>query len=152
MKLRLTLTFRMTQESQMVSTLAYPHTDAMRSLHWLPVAYRIRFRLCLMMYAVYNGTSPFHIADTTTRISAISGRGKLRSANTSEFDVPQEQRTKFAFFVALPREWNALPVAIRNIAEVSAFKRAMKTLLIWHILTQLRVVINLMLACKAPPV
>ena len=54
-------------------------TDTMRSLHWLPVAYRIHYKLCLVMYAVYNGISPSYVADTTTGISTIPGRGKLRS-------------------------------------------------------------------------
>ena len=64
-------------------------TDTMRLLYWLPVAYRIRYELFLVTYAVYNGSSPSYIADTTTRISTISGRGRLRSENTSEFDIPR---------------------------------------------------------------
>ena len=60
-------------------------TDTMRSLHWLQVAYRIRYLLCLVMYAVYKGTSPSYIADTTARISTLHGRGRLLS---SEFDIP----------------------------------------------------------------
>ena len=38
-------------------------TDTMRSLHWQPVAYRIRYKLCLVMYAIYNSTSSSYIAD-----------------------------------------------------------------------------------------
>ena len=55
----------------------------------LPVAYRIRYKLCLMMYAVHSGTSPSYIADTNTRISTLSCRGRLRSAKTSEYDLPR---------------------------------------------------------------
>ena len=74
---------------------AHAHiTDNIWSLHWLPVAYQIRYKLCLVMYAIYNDTSPSYIADTTTRISMISGFGRRRSANTSEFDIPRT-RTKF---------------------------------------------------------
>ena len=39
-------------------------------------------------------------------------------------------RTKFgdrAFSVAGPREWNVLPADIRNITDLSFFKRAIKT-------------------------
>ena len=74
---------------------AHAHvTDTMRLLHWLPVVYPIRYKLCLVMHAIYNGTSPSYFADTTIRISTISGRGRLRYANTSEFDIPHT-RTKF---------------------------------------------------------
>ena len=30
----------------------------MMSLHWLPIAYRIRFKLCVLMHGVHNGTCP----------------------------------------------------------------------------------------------
>lgn len=46
---------------------------AMKSLHWLPVAYSIQFKLCLMMYAVVNGQSQDYIVDVTMPISAVSG-------------------------------------------------------------------------------
>ena len=29
----------------------------MKSLHWLPIAYRIRFKLCVLMHGIHNGTS-----------------------------------------------------------------------------------------------
>ena len=45
------------------------------------------------MYGVYNGTSPSYIADATTKISTLSGRGQLETANTSKFDIPHT-RTK----------------------------------------------------------
>ena len=48
--------------------------DVMRSLHWLPIAYRIRFKLCLLMHAVNNCTGPAYIADITTPISMVSYR------------------------------------------------------------------------------
>ena len=47
--------------------------DTMRSLHWLPVCYLIRYKLCLVMY---NGTSPSYITETTTIISTLPGSGR----------------------------------------------------------------------------
>ena len=113
-------------------------TNTMQSLHWLPVAYRIHYKLCLVMYAVYNSTSPSYIADTTARISTLSGRVRLRSANTSDLTylVPWTTFGVRAFSVAGPREWNTSPIMIRNITEVPAFKLVIKThFLKWHILT-----------------
>ena len=54
---------------------------------------------------------------------------QLRSAMTTEYYIPRT-RTKFgyrAFSVAGPLEWNALPADIRNITDLSSFKRAIKT-------------------------
>ena len=101
----------------------------MKSLHWLPIAYRIRFKLCVLMHSVHNGTSPSYLTDTTTPISSLPGHHQLRSAMMTEYDIPRI-RTKFgdkAFSVAEPREWNALPADIRNITDLSSFKRAIKT-------------------------
>ena len=96
----------------------------------------VRFKLSVLMYGVHNGISPSHLTDTTTPISSLLGHRQLRSAMTTEYDIPRT-RTTFgvrAFFVAGPREWNALPADIRNIIDLSSFKRAIKTLLLyWHI-------------------
>ena len=67
-------------------------TDTMRLLHWLLVTCRIRYKHRLVIYTVYNGISPSYIAYTTTRISTLPGRGRLRSVNTNEFDKIQRER------------------------------------------------------------
>ena len=59
----------------------------MKSLHWLPIAYRIRFKLCVLMHGVHNGISPLYLSDTTTPISLLPGHRQLRSAITTEYDV-----------------------------------------------------------------
>ena len=33
-------------------------TPAMRELHWLPVTFRVQYKLCLMIHALVNGRSP----------------------------------------------------------------------------------------------
>ena len=100
----------------------------MKSLQWLTVAYRIRFKPCVRMHGVHNGTSPY-LTNSTTPISSLPGYRQLRSAMTTEYDIPHT-RTKFgdrAFSVAGPREWSALLANIENITDLSSFKRAIKT-------------------------
>ena len=65
----------------------------MKSLHWLPIAYRIRFKLCVPMHGVHNGTSSSYLTDTTTPISSLPGRRQLRSAMTTEYDIPRTRTT-----------------------------------------------------------
>ena len=57
----------------------------MKSLHWLPIAYRICIKLCVLMHCLYNGTSPSYLMDTTTPISSLPGHNQLRSAMTIEY-------------------------------------------------------------------
>ena len=63
------------------------HTHIMKSLHWLPIAYWICFKLCVLMHGVHNGTSPSYLKDTTTPISSLPGHRRLRSAMTTEYDI-----------------------------------------------------------------
>ena len=42
-----------------------------KSLHWLPISYWIRFKLCVLKHGVHNGTSPLYPTDTTTPISSL---------------------------------------------------------------------------------
>ena len=64
-------------------------SDVMRSLHWLPIEYRIRYKLCLLMHAVHNGTSPAYIVDITTAISSLHGHCMIRSAGTNQYEIPR---------------------------------------------------------------
>ena len=77
-------------------------SDVIRSLHWLPIEYRIRYKLCLLMRAVQNGTSPAYIVDIRTPISSLRSHRMLCSAATNQYEIPRT-RTKFgdrAFSVA----------------------------------------------------
>jgi len=38
-------------------------TSALRQLHWLPISQRIRYKLCVLMYAAHSGNSPAYISD-----------------------------------------------------------------------------------------
>ena len=104
-------------------------SDSMKALHWLPVPYRIKFKLCVLMHAVVIGTSPIYIKDLLTPTKDIAGRSHLRSAAAGDFSVPRF-RLEFgrrAFSVAEPMEWNALPAELRTIKDRLIFKRALKT-------------------------
>ena len=89
-------------------------SDIMKSLQWLPIAYWICFKFCMLMHGIHNGTSPSYLTDTTAPISSLPGYRQLRSAMTTEYDIPRT-RTKFgdrAFCVAGPREWSFFPTTM----------------------------------------
>ena len=48
-------------------------TPAMRELHWLPVTFRVKYKLCLMVYASVNGRSPEYITNVLVPISSLQG-------------------------------------------------------------------------------
>ena len=67
----------------------------------------------------------------TTMTLTASTRGRLRSAETTDYVLPR-LRTKFAergFSYAGPAAWNRLPESIRRTSSQAAFKRQLKTFL-----------------------
>ena len=104
-------------------------TEQMKKLYWLPIKYRINFKICLMMHAAVTGQCPQYIRDIVHPLSILPGRTRLRAAASGEFDIPRT-RTVFgerAFSVAGLREWNTLLQDITDITNREAFKRDLKT-------------------------
>ena len=94
-------------------------TDSMKALHWLPVPYGIKFKLCVLMHAVVIGTRPVYIKDLLTPTKDIAGRSNLRSEAAGDFSVPRF-RLEFGrrtFSIAGHMEWNALPAELRTIKD-----------------------------------
>jgi hypothetical protein len=103
-------------------------TGAMKHMHWLPIRYRIKYKLCLLMHAVVNHRCPAYMSDMMTMTTDIVGRAHLRSASAGDFDVPRT-RTVFAeraFSVAGPRQWNKLPAELRSLSDIDHFKGQLK--------------------------
>ena len=95
-------------------------------LHWLPVGKRITYKLCVLMFDVYHGTSPVYLTDLCSRYNDH----RLRSSARGDF-VVRRARTRLAdssFTIAGLAAWNSLPVYIRTINNYS-FCRQLKTYL-----------------------
>ena len=88
----------------------YDHiTPALIELCWLPIKYRLKFKILLHVFKVVNDLSPTYLTDLITHQS-VSSRS-LRSTDSNLLFVP---RTFSAFgdrcfSVCGPRLWNALP-------------------------------------------
>ena len=62
-------------------------TPSIKGLHWLPIAYRIKYKLYLMMHAAVNKRSPASITDTFVPTSSLLHRERLRSHEFAGFEV-----------------------------------------------------------------
>jgi len=106
-------------------------TPTLIQLHWLPVSYRIEFKLCCLVHAIHYGRSPACLAETVQSVGASSSRCRLRSSFTSSMDYSLPRlRTKFgerAFSHAGPAAWNALPDHIRTVADPVKFRKLLKS-------------------------
>ncbi len=68
-------------------------TPVLRSLHWLPVTFRIDFKELLLVYKSLNGLGPKYIADMLTEY--------------------KHKTREYAFSYYAARSWNQLPEEIR---------------------------------------
>ena len=71
-------------------------TPTLIHLHWLPVSYRIRFKLCCLVHAIHYGRSPAYLTETVQSVGASRSCSGLRSSSTSSMDYSLPRlRTKF---------------------------------------------------------
>ena len=52
-------------------------TPVLRSLHWLPIKFRIIYKLCVLMHLVRVGRSPAYLSDMMTSVADLPGRERL---------------------------------------------------------------------------
>ncbi len=122
-------------------------TPLMAELHWLPVRYRIQFKLLLFTFKGIHGLAPKYISDMFTiyssqysfrRNSTIDDINfefgvvtePIRQQSVVYLHVPKTKRVTFeqrSLAVAGPTLWNKLPMHIRCTTDIEVFKNQLKT-------------------------
>ena len=105
-------------------------TPVLIGLHWLPVRYRVIFKILLLVYKALHANAPPYISDLL--IPKHIGSYSLRSIEQNLLIVPKTMRKTFgdrAFAKAGPFLWNELPADIRQSSTVETFKSRLKTFL-----------------------
>ena len=98
-------------------------TPVLIGLHWLPVRYRVIFKILLLVYKALHANVPPYISDLLT--PKHIGCYSLRSNEQNLLIVPKTMRKTFgdrAFAKAGPFLWNELPADIRGASTVETFK------------------------------
>ncbi|KAL0148410.1 hypothetical protein M9458_056310 [Cirrhinus mrigala] len=101
-------------------------TPVLRSLHWLPVIFRIDFKVLLLIYKSLNGLGPKYIADMLTEYKP---NRPLRSLGSSQLEIPRvhTKQGESAFSHYAARSWNQLPEEIKCAKTLATFKSRLKT-------------------------
>ncbi len=102
-------------------------TPVLRSLHWLPVTFRIDFKVLLLVYKSLNGLGPKYMADMLTEYKP---NRPLRSLGQLEIPRVHTKQGESAFSYYAARSWNQLPEEIRCAKTLATFKSRPKTHLI----------------------
>ena len=89
-------------------------------LHWLPVRFRITYKLFVLMRNIQNGKSPRYLCEIVQSTSTRTTRHDLRSCSATT----TYRHTKFgerAFSFAGPASWNLLPTDLRSVSDSTVF-------------------------------
>ena len=104
-------------------------TPIMFQLHWLPLNYRIHFKILLLVFKCLNGLAPTYLSDL---LHYHNSPRLLRSSFQNLLAVPKSRLKTYgdrAFSVVAPRLWNKLPLELRSVTSVDQFKTQLKTYL-----------------------
>ena len=120
------------QELQLIQNAAakviygfYKHDhlgDSLQSLHWLPVKYRIQFKLLLIVYKTLTGQGPQYLEE----LLQYKSFNNVPLLNTDRSASSWGER---AFSHAGPTLWNKLPPSVKSATTVDVFKTNLKTFL-----------------------
>ena len=111
-------------------------TPVLVQLHWLPVKFRIEFKIALFVYKALHGMAPPYLAELLQ--GKPKTRYQLRLSDKDLLLVPPSSWKTFgdrAFTHAGPTLWNSLPLALRLQPTVESFKNHLKTYLFKKLLT-----------------
>ena len=100
----------------------------LRSLYWLPVKYRVHFKLCLLTYKDLHEEQPVYlrslIAISLPPRSLRSNRGITLSIPRIKTNTGTRAFSSCAFSL-----WNSLPLSVHSATSVATFRRRLKTYL-----------------------
>ena len=104
-------------------------TDLLKSVHFLPVRFRIMYKINILVYKCINNIAPAYLQELI----------KLRAPNLHDIRLdndffiletpphPTFQSTKKAFSYCAPFLWNQLPYKLRSSETLKLFKSKLKT-------------------------
>ena len=96
------------------------------SLHWLPIAERVIFKIALLVYKCLHNLAPKFLEELLQRHAPAR---PLRSSSMNRLVKPPHRlkHTEKAFSVGGPNVWNALSLKSREAERLSTFKANLKT-------------------------
>src|SRR6218665_870975 len=91
------------------------------TLHWLPIARRISYRIAVLVWRCLLGSAPGYLCELWRPVSGLPGRRALRSSVIGKLLVPRAKtatRQRRAFSIVGPSTWNGLPLEIRILPKI----------------------------------
>ncbi len=100
------------------------------SWHWLPVQYRIDYKIQLFVYKALNNLASKYLSDlivTYNPSKSLTVDPKMVIFSCLQFRARLQHREDRAFAVAGPKLWNSLTLPVRTAPTLAEFKSMFKT-------------------------
>ena len=104
-------------------------TPCLIELHWLPIKYRIDYKIAILTYKCINNLAPDYLCKL---VELYIPQRNLRSSNLYLLVSKVGQFVRLgdrSFSVYAPCVWNSLPLELRRSPSLEIFKRNLKTYL-----------------------
>ena len=111
------------------NTTRFDHiSPVLIDLHWLPVKYRIMFKLVVNIFKALHGSAPSY-SHQLIRLKPQSNYNLRSNTKHLLLDLPNKTKKTTgdrAFFAAAPTLWNALPDELRALGSLKTFMARLK--------------------------
>ena len=117
----------MTAAQLVTRSSKYNHiTPLLQKLNWLPVSYRVIFKILLLVYKARRGLCPGYVSEL---LQERKSSRVLRSSSLGLLATPTSRTKTYgdrAFSVCAPKLWNGLPNHVRNVGTLPLFKKNLR--------------------------
>lgn len=107
-------------------------TPYLKELHFLPIEYRSKFKISLMVYKYFHNNSPAYLTELLIRKQPQTNWNLRINLDTLLLDHKPLNRNKLqnyrnrSFSYAAPTIWNVLPLHVRKSSSIDIFKSNLK--------------------------
>mgnify|MGYP002259884042 FL=1 len=111
-------------------------TPQLKSLHWLPIRFRVEFKTLLLTYKTLENGAPKYLMDLLHPYASARST-RMSDPNSKLLATPffdkrihrSKSHLEKTFGYYAPRQWNALPLDIRSAPSVATFRKRLKSFL-----------------------
>ena len=117
-----------------------PSLPLLKQLHWLPVSYRINFKLSTLTYRALSTQQPPYL-------TSLLHLSNIPRSSISQLIVPKTKLNlgKRAFSVAAPRVRKKLPITLKTSETIAIFRKKTQNISIPNCISTINVRLSLVL-------